>query len=190
QQDAVAASEQPAGVSPSAPKPALSTSRPAPALRGKPARPGHRRGKPAQRRGRAGESPGQKALKIAVGIFGTLAVAGALFSSLKSSGFIRSELDSKAALQAIASVRGLQSNQAGLSVDQAMTRMLDGARESGNLVGYQGWVVRPISGDSGRVRVLFSYDEREGQRQAVWLVSLSDNSIAPQNDLAAAVSKK
>jgi len=184
------ASDQSLAAEPSAPKLAPSITRPALALKSKPAGSAQKRSKPTQRRGRAGERPGQKALKVGVGIVGGLAVAGLLFYALKSSGFIRSELDSRAGLDAIASVRNLQSNQTGVSIDQAMTKMLNGARESGNLVAFQGWIVRPINGDSRRVRVLFSYDEKQGRRQAEWLVSLSDYTIAPQNELAAAVSKK
>jgi hypothetical protein len=171
-------------------RPALTRPKPAAAPRPTRGRPDPKKRKPVLPRKPGLETRAEKYRKLAAGLFTTLAVAGILFYALKSSGFIRTEPDPKASLQAIATVRSLQSNQAGQTVDQVMTKMLESARAAGTLVGSQGWFVRPVSGDSGKVRVTFSFEEKQGKRQADWLVDLSDNSVAPENDLAASVYKR
>src|SRR5262249_1744270 len=147
--------------------------------------PKNKKKEPALQRRPGVETRAQKYRKLATGIFTVFAVAGILFYALKSSGFIRTEPDPKAALEAIANVRKLPSTDHGLTVDQAMSKMLENARASGTLVSSQGWFVRSVNGD--RVRVIFSFNEKQGKREADWLVDLSNNSILPDNDLAASV---
>jgi hypothetical protein len=171
-------------------RPALTRAKPAAAPRATRGRPDSKKRKPVLPRKPGVESRAEKYRKLATGVFTTLAVAGILFYALKSSGFIRTEPDPKSSLQAIATVRSLQSNQAGQTVDQAMTKMLESARAAGTLAASQGWFVRPVNGGSGKVRVTFSFEEKQGKRQADWLVDLSDNSVAPENDLAASVYKR
>lgn len=171
-------------------RPALTRAKPAAAPRATRGRPDSKKRKPVLPRKPGLESRAEKYRKLATGVFTTLAVAGILFYALKSSGFIRTEPDPKSSLQAIATVRSLQSNQAGQTVDQAMTKMLESARAAGTLVGSQGWFVRPVNGGSGKVRVTFSFEEKQGKRQADWLVDLSNNSVEPENDLAASVHKR
>jgi hypothetical protein len=186
---ATAAGAGAGGAAAAAARPALTRPKPTAAPRGTRGRPDPKKKKPVLPRKPGLESRAEKYRKLAAGVFTTLAVAGILFYALKSSGFIRTEPDPKSALQAIANLRSLPSNQAGQTVDQAMTKMLESARASGTLVSSQGWFVRPVGGGSGKVRVTFSFEEKQGKRQADWLVDLSNNSVAPENDLAASVYK-
>ncbi|MEK6289642.1 MAG: hypothetical protein AABO57_28335 [Acidobacteriota bacterium] len=85
----------------------------------------------------------------------------------------------------------MPSSEPGVTIDARLSRELEASRRVGNLVGYQGWTVRPIKGTKTRVLIVFAYQEVGGTHQrAEWLADLSNNTFTPQTDLAAAVHSK
>jgi hypothetical protein len=98
------------------------------------------------------------------------------------------QVDAISALQALDTLRGLPSNQEGLTVAQLMEQELEKVRDSGNLKSHQGWSTKRVRGSETKVMLVFSYQDINNQEhRAEWLVDLSDNSFSPQTELAWAV---
>ena len=98
------------------------------------------------------------------------------------------ELDSKAAGEMLVTLRRLPSSEQGLSVDDRMNQEIKKSKESGKLVKYQGWTMRPVQGDKGKILIAFTFEEKEtGEKRAEWLADTANKSFSPRTGLAAAV---
>jgi zinc-ribbon domain len=97
----------------------------------------------------------------------------------------------KVVLAALEKLRHQLSNEPEVTVDARLSRELETSRRVKNLVAYQGWTVRPIKGTKSKVVLAFSFEEVGGVRQsAEWIADLSNNTFAPQTELAETVSAK
>lgn len=79
------------------------------------------------------------------------------------------------------------SKKDGSTLDQALKDTLKKAKEDGNLVSYQGWSCQ--SRDNGSFMVTFAFEEKDGRREASWLVDTTNNQFIPQTELAVALSR-
>jgi len=94
-------------------------------------------------------------------------------------------------LSALEKLRHLPSNEPEVTVDARLSRELETSRRVKNLVSYQGWTIRPVTGTKNKVLMVFSYEEVGGVRQsAEWLEDLTSYTFTPQTDLAESVSAK
>jgi len=99
------------------------------------------------------------------------------------------QAEPKTVLAALDKLRKSPSNEPGLTIDARLTRELETSRRVGNLVAYQGWVVRPVRGSKSKVVLVFSYKEvGDVSRTAEWMADLNNGSFTPQTDLAVVVS--
>jgi len=99
------------------------------------------------------------------------------------------QAEPKTVLAALDKLRKTPSNEPGLTIDARLSRQLETARRVGNLVAYQGWIVRPIKGTKSRIVLAFSYQEvGDIDQNAEWMANLTDGTFTPQTELAAAVS--
>jgi len=96
----------------------------------------------------------------------------------------------KVALQALDTLRHMPSRDEGVTIDASLSKMLDQTKKAGNLISYEGWVIKPVKGDHSKVSLVYSYQEKSGEsKRAEWLADLSHNTFMPQNELAVSVSK-
>jgi hypothetical protein len=101
------------------------------------------------------------------------------------------QAEPKVVLSALDKLRKTPSNEPGLTIDAVLSRELEKTRRVGNLVAYQGWVVRPIKGTKSKVVLAFSYKEvGDVLQNAEWIADLTNGTFAPQTDLATAVSSR
>ena len=99
-------------------------------------------------------------------------------------------VEPKTALSALDRLQHMPSNEPDLTIDTRLSGEIEKSRRVGNLVGYQGWTVRPIRGTKTRFLLAFSYREVGGTEQrAEWLADLNANTFTPQTALAVSVSK-
>lgn len=95
----------------------------------------------------------------------------------------------KTVLAALDKLRKTPSNEPGLTIDGALLRELETVRRGGNLVAYQGWIVKPVKGTKTRVVLAFSYEEAgEVNQNAEWIADLKSGTFTPQTELAEKVS--
>lgn len=95
----------------------------------------------------------------------------------------------KTVLAALDKLRKAPSNEPGLTIDGALSRELETVRRVGNLVAYQGWIVRPVEGTKSKVVLVFSYEEAGNQSQnAEWIADLKAGTFTPQTEMATKVS--
>ena len=98
------------------------------------------------------------------------------------------ELDPKAAGEMLVTLRRLPSSEQGLSVDDRMNQEVKKSKESGKLVKYQGWTMRPIKGDRKKILIAFTFEEKDsGEKRAEWIADPANKSFSPQTGLASAV---
>lgn len=90
-------------------------------------------------------------------------------------------------VQAINQTKNRPAKKAGSTIDQNLKEMLAKSKESGQLVNYQGWSAK--TKDHGAYLVTFAYEEKDGQKEAAWLVDLANNQFVPQTELALALSR-
>lgn len=144
----------------------------------------------AQRRSSPGVSPRTKRAVVlaSISILVTFLGAGAYWFAwpmLQPQG-----PEPEVAASVLEKLRKMPSNQEGLTVEESVVRELERSRRVGNLVGYQGWSVRPAPHDKSKLLVVFSFDERDNTKQvAEWLADPVSSTFTPQTDLAAAVFK-
>jgi hypothetical protein len=101
------------------------------------------------------------------------------------------QAEPKTVLAALDKLRKTSSNEPGLTIDARLSREIETTRRVGNLVAYQGWIVRPIKGTKSKVGLAFSYQEVGNINQnAEWIADLSSGTFTPQTDLAVAVSSR
>lgn len=94
----------------------------------------------------------------------------------------------KAIVAALDKLRRMPSNEPGVTIDARMTRELEKLRKARNLASYQGWTAQPIKGTKTKALLVFSYQEVGGvQQRAEWVADLTNNTFAPQTELAAAI---
>lgn len=87
-------------------------------------------------------------------------------------------------------LRQAPSTREGMTVDDYLTAQLDKSRRVGNLVKYQGWTIKAVTGTRMKVVLAFTYEEKDNSEQrAEWLADLSNDTFTPQTELAAAVYK-
>jgi hypothetical protein len=87
-------------------------------------------------------------------------------------------------------LRQAPSTKEGMSVDDYLTAQLEKSRRVGNLLKYQGWTVKAITGSRMKVVFAFTYEEKDNSEQrAEWIADLSNDTFTPQTELAAAVYK-
>ena len=98
-------------------------------------------------------------------------------------------VEPKTALTALDRLQHIPSNEPDLTIDARLSREVEKSRRVGNLVGYQGWTVRPIKGTKTRVLLVFAYREvGNTEHRAEWLADLIANTFTPQTALAVSVS--
>jgi hypothetical protein len=97
----------------------------------------------------------------------------------------------KVVLAALDKLRKSPSSEPGVTIDARLARELETTKRVGNLVSYQGWVVRPIKGTKTRVVLAFAFEEVGNNSQsAEWLADLAAGTFTPQTDLATTVSSR
>lgn len=145
-------------------------------------------GKPPADRARK-EPRGLRASVLSVAALVTLAGVGAYIFIVP---MVYSEhAEPKTVLAALDKLRKTPSNEPGLTIDAVLSREMEKARRVGNLVAYQGWVVRPLEGTKSKVVLAFSYQEvGDVLQNAEWIADLNNGSFSPQTDLATAVSSR
>jgi hypothetical protein len=100
-------------------------------------------------------------------------------------------VEPKTALSALERLQHMPSNEPDLTIDARLSGELEKSRRVGNLVGYQGWTVRPIKGTKSRVLLAFSYREKGNiEQRAEWLADLTNNTFTPQTALAVSIHGK
>ncbi len=129
-----------------------------------------------------------KAVNIALGSVIGLIAAGLgvyLYMALMSGA---TEIDPKAAGEMLVRLRRLPSSEQGLSVDDKMNQEVKKSRDSGQLLKYQGWTMRPVQGDKKKILITFSFVEKDsGEKRAEWVADTTNNSFAPRTGLASSV---
>ena len=101
------------------------------------------------------------------------------------------QAEPKIVLAALDKLRKSPSNEPGVTIDARLARELETTKRVGNLVSYQGWVVRPIKGTKTQVVLAFAYQEVGNTNQsAEWIADLSAGTFTPQTDLATSVSNQ
>ena len=98
-----------------------------------------------------------------------------------------SPIDAEAAQELMATLRGSQSLQEGLTVDEQMNQYLANGRKAGTLVKYKGWFVKP-SDIRTELVIGFSYEDSvSGEQRAEWVVNTRTRIFKPLTPLAAEV---
>ena len=97
------------------------------------------------------------------------------------------EQDAKSALAAMNQLRKLPSKAEGKTIDEAINAALKQSKDSGELLSYQGWTVKPFNKSS--YLVSFTFEEKSGKKTAEWVVSTTDNSFIPHSELAMNIHK-
>jgi hypothetical protein len=92
------------------------------------------------------------------------------------------------ALNAMNQLRRLPSKEEGKSIEDRMTEELKKAKDSGQLVKYKGWTVKPYNNHS--YLVSFSYEETSSTKSADWIVDPQNNIFTPITELASSVHKQ
>jgi hypothetical protein len=101
------------------------------------------------------------------------------------------QAEPKIVLAALDKLRKTPSKDPGLTIDGALMRELEIVRRGGNLVAYQGWIVKPVKGTKSRVVLAFSYEEAgKANQDAEWIADLSTGIFTPQTELAVSVSSQ
>lgn len=155
---------------------------------------GHRPAKRSTTAKRSTARPGKPPRKFRISIISAAALV-ALFSVgiyIFVVPMVYSEhAEPKTVLSALDKLRKTPSNEPGLTIDARLSREMATARRVGNLVAYQGWIVRPIKGTKNRVVLAFSYQEvGDINKNAEWIADLTNGTFTPQTDLAVAVHGK
>lgn len=98
------------------------------------------------------------------------------------------QAEPKTVLYALEKLRRMPSSDSGVTIDARLSRELEKSRRVGNLVGYQGWTMQPVKGSKTKVLFVYSYQEvGDVHQRAEWIADLTNNTFAPQTELAAAV---
>jgi hypothetical protein len=119
-----------------------------------------------------------------------------LFVFIGASGFLAywyvystpENISPQPALNAMNQLRRLPSKEEGKNIDDYLNAEINKSKEAGQLVGYQGWTVKPY--DKKSYLISFSYDEKAAKRSADWVVDPNNNIITPISELASAVQKE
>lgn len=91
------------------------------------------------------------------------------------------------ALNAINQLRGMPSKQEGKTIDDCLNAEMKKAKDAGQLVGFQGWTIKPYQKDS--YLITFSFEEKDSEKSAQWIVDPQNNIFTPISELATAVQK-
>ena len=119
-------------------------------------------------------------------VFGLFLLGGGYFAY----GYIYSpppKEHAQAIMTTINQTKNRPSKKDGSTLDQALKDTLKKSKEDGNLVSYQGWSCQ--SRDNGSFMVTFAFEEKDGRREASWLVDTTNNQFIPQTELAVALSR-
>lgn len=95
--------------------------------------------------------------------------------------------DAKSTINLMNQLRKLPSKKEGMNLDQCMMDEVKKAKESGQLIGYTGWAVKPYN--PNQFLISFSYEEKSGPKSAEWVADPVQSSFVPQSALAMAVHK-
>src|SRR5215210_5291291 len=80
------------------------------------------------------------------------------------------QIETQSAVMAVSRFRQMPSNEAGMTVDERMSKELERSRLNGSLRGYQGWTYKAVKGEKMKVLVVFSFDQANNtQQRAEWL---------------------
>ncbi|HKV41186.1 MAG TPA: hypothetical protein VJX67_18415 [Blastocatellia bacterium] len=154
--------------------------------KGGPARPGSRTTAALRNQKKAQEDRRAALFNRLRPIAYSVIAAGLVFYVVWQMGLLSRTIDSQKIIPTQNSLRNLPSNESGLTVDAFMHRELDRSRASGQLVRYQGWTAQPVQGNTSKLIVSFSFEEKDGNKQvAQWVADLSNNTFTPKTDLAA-----
>jgi hypothetical protein len=147
----------------------------------------HARKRSSWRSGRPGKEP--RRLRVSVLSIAALVAVCGIGAYIFVVPMVYSEkAEPKAVLAALDRLRKTQSSEPGLTIDARLSRQLETARRVGNLVSYQGWVVKPIKGSKTKVVFAYSFQEVGNVSQdAEWIADLTNGTFTPQTDQAAAV---
>jgi hypothetical protein len=91
------------------------------------------------------------------------------------------------ALSAMNQLRGMPSKQEGKTIDDYLIAEMKKSKEAGQLVGFQGWTIKPYQKNS--YLITFSFEEKDAQKSAQWIVDPQNNIFTPISELATAVQK-
>jgi hypothetical protein len=94
----------------------------------------------------------------------------------------------QSALSAMNQLRGMPSKQEGKTIDDCLVAEMKKSKESGQLVGFQGWTVKPYQKSS--YLISFTFDEKDAKKSAEWVVDPENNIFTPISELATAVQKQ
>jgi hypothetical protein len=92
------------------------------------------------------------------------------------------------ALNAMNQLRKLPSKLEGKSIEDCLNAEIKKSKDSGQLVSYQGWTIKPY--EKNTYLISFTFDEKENKRSADWVVDPQHNIFTPVSDLATAVQKE
>ena len=96
--------------------------------------------------------------------------------------------NAKLAVGVMNQLRSLPSKKNGMNLDQCLMDEIKISKENGQLVSYTGWTIKSPS--PNQYLICFSFEERNGQKSAEWLVDSSRGSFLPQSELAIAMHKQ
>jgi hypothetical protein len=92
------------------------------------------------------------------------------------------------AINAMNQLRKLPSKEQGKTIEDCLNAEIKKSKEAGQLVGYQGWSIKPYERNS--YLVSFTFDEKDAKKSAEWVVDPQNNIFTPINELATAVHKQ
>jgi hypothetical protein len=92
------------------------------------------------------------------------------------------------ALEAMNQLRRLPSKQEGKTIEDYLNAEMKKAKDAGQLVGFEGWKIKPYERNS--YLVSFSFDEKDAKKSAEWVVDPQNKIFTPISELATAVQKQ
>ncbi|MEW6127793.1 MAG: hypothetical protein AB1757_12215 [Acidobacteriota bacterium] len=95
--------------------------------------------------------------------------------------------EAKATAGLMTRLRNMPSKKEGMTLDQCMMDEVKKSRESGQLVSYTGWSVKPYN--PNQFLISFSYEEKAGLKSAEWVADPVQSVFVPQSELAMAMHK-
>jgi hypothetical protein len=103
-------------------------------------------------------------------------------------GTLSDPLDSKAAMELLATLRQAPSTQEGFSVDERMNLELQKSRSSGKLAQYRGWFTMPYDGSKKKILIGFSFQEKDtGEQSFEWVADTRTRQFTPLSKVAGEV---
>jgi len=129
----------------------------------------------------------RKLILLPVTLAGLVAVAFLLAPATELIKPLMPQVDPETSVSALTMFRSQPSKLPGKTVDQCVNEWINESQKSGNLVRYSGWSIKPIRFAKSKLFVSFSFEEKDGVRNAEWRGDVASKTFIPTNDLAAEV---